>query len=66
MDFTFRNVKALCFRDILFYVVGQRVIKLDNPVTAEAYQVMVLCGRLRLIMMMGIVKVELLDQTQLL
>jgi hypothetical protein len=42
------------------------VIKLDNPVTAEAYQVMVLCGRLRLIMMMGIVKVELLDQTQLL
>jgi len=41
-------------------------MKLNNPATAEAHQMMMLRGLLRLIVVVGFIKMNFLYQTQLL
>jgi hypothetical protein len=58
------DVKILGFWNVPLNLTSQWIMKLNNPTAAEAYQVVMLSGRLHLIMVVGFIKVNLFYQTQ--
>jgi len=57
------DVKVLGFGEIPLNLTSQWIVKLDNPATAEAYQVVMPSGRFHLIVVVVFVKVNLFYQT---
>ncbi len=64
-NFTAGNFEVFGLDGILFYQAGKRVFKFDNFTAANAEQMVVLRGWFYLVMMVLLVKVKFLDQSQL-
>ena len=56
------NSKISGFSYISLYMPGYRVLEFDDPPAAETHQMMVLGSWLRLVVMMGVIKMEFFDQ----
>jgi hypothetical protein len=60
------NVKVLSFRDTPLDLMGQRIMKLNNPPAAKAYEVVMLGRGLHLIVVVVFIKVDFIHQPQFL
>ena len=65
-NLSFSDIKIFSYRDIPIYVTRYWVFKFKNPAAAKTYQVVMLGGLLRLIMVVVFIKMNLLHQTQFL